>query len=150
MKKILLICVLFLCGCSNKLTCTYETEYEDIEIQNKIALKATELLEEIADAFELDEDALKQEVEVALTEIEPKNEDELNDYIYAHSVEIDDEEAEMIFEALAEIVLIDGVLSSDEVDNLMSMATALGIDDSRAILMLVDMAKEEEDIVIEF
>ena len=37
----------------------------------------------------------------------------------------------------------------DEVDNLMSMATALGIDDSRAILMLVDMAKEE-DIVIEF
>ncbi len=74
----------------------------------------------------------------------------MNDYIYAHSVKIDDEEAEMIFEALAEIVLIDGVLSSDEVDNLMSMATALGIDDSRAILMLVDMAKEEEDIVIEF
>ena len=79
-----------------------------------------------------------------------EDEDELNDYIYAHSVKIDDEEAEMIFEALAEIVLIDGVLSSDEVDNLMSMATALGIDDSRAILMLVDMAKEEEDIVIEF
>lgn len=116
-------------------------EYDEAE---KIAL------EEIADAFELDADALKQEVEVALTEIEPKNEDELNDYIYAHSVEIDDEEAEMIFEALAEIVLIDGVLSSDEVNNLMSMATALGIDDSRAILMLVDMAKEEEDIVIEF
>lgn len=57
----------------------------------------------------------------------------MNDYIYAHSVKIDDEEAEMIFEALAEIVLIDGVLSSDEVDNLMSMATALGIDDSCAI-----------------
>ena len=116
-------------------------EYDEAE---KIAL------EEIAEAFELDADALKQEVEVALTEIEPKNEDELNDYIYAHSVEIDDDEAEMIFEALAEIVLIDGVLSSDEVNNLMSMATALGIDDSRAILMLVDMAKEEEDIVIEF
>ena len=27
---------MFLCGCSNKLTCTYETNYEDIEIVNKI------------------------------------------------------------------------------------------------------------------
>ena len=37
MKNILLlILVLFLCGCSKKLTCVYETEYEDIEIKNKI------------------------------------------------------------------------------------------------------------------
>ena len=37
MKKILLISVLLLCGCSNnKLTCNYETMYEDIEIKNKI------------------------------------------------------------------------------------------------------------------
>ena len=36
MKKILLLSILFLCGCSNKLSCTYETVYEDIEIKNKI------------------------------------------------------------------------------------------------------------------
>ena len=37
MKKIILIVVFFLvCGCSKKLTCTYEVEYEDIEINNKI------------------------------------------------------------------------------------------------------------------
>ena len=36
MKKIMLLSILFLCGCSNKLTCNYETEYEDIEIKNKI------------------------------------------------------------------------------------------------------------------
>ena len=36
MKKILLLGILFLCGCSNKLTCMYETSYEDIEIKNKI------------------------------------------------------------------------------------------------------------------
>ena len=36
MKKILLLSFIFLCGCSNKLTCTYETNYEDIEIVNKI------------------------------------------------------------------------------------------------------------------
>ena len=32
----LLLSFIFLCGCSNKLTCTYETNYEDIEIVNKI------------------------------------------------------------------------------------------------------------------
>jgi hypothetical protein len=30
------------------------------------------------------------------------------------------------------------------------MASAMGIDDSRAILMLVDMVKEEEDCVVRF
>ena len=37
MKKIILLVVLLLvCGCSKKLTCTYEQEYEDIKINNKI------------------------------------------------------------------------------------------------------------------
>ena len=37
MKKIiLLVLVLLVCGCSKKLTCTYELDYEDIEINNKI------------------------------------------------------------------------------------------------------------------
>ena len=37
MKKILIIFILFLvCGCKNKLTCTYEENYNDIKIKNKI------------------------------------------------------------------------------------------------------------------
>lgn len=38
MKKILLMFVVFLCvcGCGNKLTCTYEEKYEDVQIKNKI------------------------------------------------------------------------------------------------------------------
>ena len=107
-------------------------------------------LEEIAEAFELDEATLKQEVDAAYAEIENKSEEEINDYLYAHSAEIEDDEADYIFEAMLEIVLIDGVLSSEEVNNLMSMAGALGIDDERAILMLVDMAKEETDLTVEF
>lgn len=107
-------------------------------------------LEEIAEAFELDEATLKQEVDAAYAEIENKSEEEINDYLYAHSAEIEDDEADYIFEAMLEIVLIDGVLSSEEVSNLMSMAGALGIDDERAILMLVDMAKEETDLKVEF
>lgn len=107
-------------------------------------------LEEIAEAFELDEATLKQEVDAAYAEIENKSEEEVNDYLYAHSAEIEDEEADYVFEAMLEIILIDGVLSSEEVSNLMSMAGALGIDEERAILMLVDMAKEETDLEVEF
>ena len=116
-------------------------EYDEVE---RVAL------EEIAEAFELDEATLKQEVDAAYAEIENKSEEEVNDYLYAHSAEIEDEEADYVFEAMLEILLIDGVLSSEEVSNLMSMAGALGIDEERAILMLVDMAKEETDLEVEF
>ena len=48
MKKFLLLGVLFLCGCSNKLSCTYETIYEDIEIKNKIVFNfKTDKLEQV-------------------------------------------------------------------------------------------------------
>ncbi|MBR6690458.1 MAG: hypothetical protein IKL65_03915 [Bacilli bacterium] len=43
MKKIILLVVLLLvCGCSKKLTCTYEEEYEDISINNKIVFNFKE------------------------------------------------------------------------------------------------------------
>lgn len=48
MKKIVLIFFLLLCGCSNKLTCTYKTEYEDVKISNKIVFNfETDSLEQI-------------------------------------------------------------------------------------------------------
>jgi uncharacterized tellurite resistance protein B-like protein len=104
----------------------------------------------IAEAFEIEEVSLQKEVDASLAEVQSMNEDEVNEYLLSHSAEIEDEEAEMIFEALLEIVLCDGELSSEEVDNLMAMASAMGIDDSRAILMLVDMVKEEDDCVVRF
>ena len=42
MKKLLLINILFLCGCSNKLSCEYKTNYEDIKIENKIVFNFEE------------------------------------------------------------------------------------------------------------
>jgi len=36
MKKLILLSIVFLCGCSNKLTCNYQTKYEDIKIKNRI------------------------------------------------------------------------------------------------------------------
>lgn len=107
------------------------------------------VLEEIADALELNEAELKAEVEAALKEIENKSEEEINDYLQAHSAEIDDDEAELIYLATLQIMLVDGVLSADEVNNLLSVASVLGMDDDRAVLLLVDMVKEESELVVE-
>ena len=107
------------------------------------------VLEEIADALGLNEAELKAEVEAALKEIENKSEEEINDYLQAHSAEIDDDEAELIYLAALQIVLVDGVLSDDEVNNLLSVASVLGMDDDRAVLLLADMVKEESELVVE-
>ena len=107
------------------------------------------VLEEIAEAVELNEEELKAEVEAALEEIENKSEEEIDEYLHAHSAEVDEEEAELIYMAAMQIVLVDGVLSADEVNNLLSIAWTLGMDDDRAVLLLADMVKEEADLQVE-
>lgn len=58
-KIIILLLVLLACGCSKKLTCTYELEYEDVEIDNKIVfdLKNNTYKEKDVMTFEDEEDA---------------------------------------------------------------------------------------------
>lgn len=108
------------------------------------------VLEEIADAFELNEAEFIAAVEAALAEIENKSEEEIEEYLREHSVEVEEEEAEAIYLAALQIVLVDGVLGADEVSNLLAIASTLGIDDEVAILHLVEMVKEEPELVVEF
>jgi tellurite resistance protein len=108
------------------------------------------VLEEIADAFELNEAEFIAAVEAALAEIENKSEEEIEECLREHSVEVDEEEAEAIYLAALQIVLVDGVLGADEVSNLLAIASTLGIDDEVAILHLVEMVKEEPELEVEF
>lgn len=108
------------------------------------------VLEEIADAFELNEAEFIAAVEAALAEIENKSEEEIEECLREHSVEVEEEEAEAIYLAALQIVLVDGVLGADEVSNLLAIASTLGIDDEVAILHLVEMVKEEPELVVEF
>lgn len=105
-------------------------------------------VEEIADAFELDKEVLLAAVEAAVAELEPMSDEEVNAYILDHSAEVDDDEAEMLYEAVLQVLLIDGVLGTEEADNLLSIASALGIDDARAVLLLADMVKYEPELEI--
>ena len=107
------------------------------------------VVEEIADAFELNAEELSAVVEQELDVIKPMNEDEVNEYILEHSAEVEDEEAEILLQAVLQVVIVDGVLGEEEVENVLSIASALGIDDSRAVLMLADLVKEETELQIE-
>lgn len=107
-------------------------------------------IEEIAEALELDNAELTAAVEAALGEVENMNEEQVNEYILNNSAEIDEEEAEIVFEAALQIAIVDGVLGTEEVDNLLAVASALGIDDARAVLLIIDLAKEEEELELAF
>lgn len=106
------------------------------------------VVEEIADAFELNAEELAAAVEAELAVIEPMDEEAVEAYILEHSAEVDDEEAEMLLQAVLQVVIVDGVLGEEEVENVLSIASALGIDDSRAVLMLADLVKDEPELQI--
>lgn len=108
------------------------------------------IVEEIADAFEIKTATLASEIEAALAEIENKTEDEIDEYLREHSIEIEEEEAEMVYLAALQIALVDNVLGVEEVSNLLAIASTLGIDDEIAILHLVELVKEEPELEVAF
>lgn len=104
---------------------------------------------EIADALDFNEEEFSAAVDKCIEEVKPMDDEAVNQYLINAAVDIDEEDANIIFEAALEIVLVDGVLSPDEVTNLLSMADALGIETEQAVLMLADMVKEEPELKIE-
>ena len=106
------------------------------------------VVEEIADAFELNAEELAAAVEAELAVIEPMDGEAIEAYILEHSAEVDDEEAEMLLQAVLQVVIVDGVLGEEEIENVLSIASALGVDDSRAVLMLADLVKDEPELQI--
>lgn len=106
--------------------------------------------EEIADALEINAIKFGALVDKTHRELEKLDEEKFNEYLVNAALEINEDEVEYVFECALQIVLADGILQKEEVENLMAVADALGVDDSHAILMLCDMIKEEPDMTIEF
>jgi len=115
----------------------------------KNLMKRKGLVDEIADALEIEPQELSAALDVALKEVQSMDEEQLNEYLFEAAVDIDEEDAYLIFECVIELVLADKILKRIEVSNLITMADALGIDTEDAILMLVDMVKENPQIKID-
>ena len=116
-------------------------EYSEIEQETTI---------EIAEALELPGEELNQLVEQAQKEVMDMDDVAITEFLVKHGEAIDAEEAGIIFEVLMQMALCDGVLTGNEVDNLLVIAEALGMDHTTAILLLCDMVKEEPDLEISF
>lgn len=112
-------------------------EYDEAE---KIAV------EEIAEAFELDAALFAQEIDAAVAELGTMDEEQVNNYILEHSAEVDDDEAVMLYEAALQIITIDGVVGVEEIDNVLAIASALGLDEAQAVLLFADLIREEPEI----
>jgi tellurite resistance protein len=104
------------------------------------------VLEEVAEALELDAAVLAQEVEAALAEIEPMDEEQVNNYILEHSAEVDDDEAAVLYEVALQIITVDGVVGVEEMDNVLSIASALGLDEAQAVLLFAELVREEPEL----
>lgn len=116
-------------------------EYDEAE---KIAVS------EIADALEIDEKEFYDLVDAEVATIKTLDEEKIGDYIVNAAGEIDDEEVAIVYEAVLQIALSDGVLGAEEVSTLLAIADALGLDTETAVLLLADMVKTEPDLEIDF
>ena len=107
-------------------------------------------LEEIADALEFDANALTASVETEINTLSSLSEAKKKEYLCVASTEVAENENNILFEALLEIVLVDGILAAEEVETLFTMADLLAIPQTDAVLMLADMVKEEPELTIKF
>lgn len=108
------------------------------------------VVEEIAEALELDAAAFTLEVEAALAEVEPMNEEQVNNYILEHSAEVEDEEAIVLYEAALQVITVDGIVGVEELENLLSFASALGINEAQAALLFAEIVKEDPEFELAY
>lgn len=107
-------------------------------------------VEEIAEAFELDVNELLATVNAEVEAISALDEEKVNEVLLQKAAEVDEEEAELVLQAVLQIATVDGVLCEEEVDNILSIASALGVNEARAVLMLADLVKDEPELEIVF
>lgn len=107
-------------------------------------------VEEIAEAFELDVNELLAAVNAKVEAISALDEEKVNEVLLQNAAEVDEEEAELVLQAVLQIATVDGVLCEEEVDNILSIASALGVNEACAVLMLADLVKEEPELEVVF
>lgn len=116
-------------------------EYSEVE---------RETTQEIVEALELPGEEFEKLIVEAQKATEKLDENEITDFLVKHAENVDEEEIGIVYEVLMQMALCDGVLTGNEVDNLLVIAEALGMDQTTAVLLLCDMVKEEEDLEISF
>lgn len=116
-------------------------EYEEVE-------RVT--AEEVAEAFEINPKDFHKYMTAAMVEVQNLSPEAATNYAVKHAAAVAAEDAGEVYQAMMQMMLCDGVLTSGEVYNLLAMAEALDIDRESAILMLCDMVKTEPELQVSF
>lgn len=106
--------------------------------------------EEVAEAFDIPAKDFHKFMTGAMVEVQNLTPEAATDYAVKHAAKVDAEDAGEVYQAIMQMMLCDGVLTSGEVYNLLAMAEALDIDRESAILMLCDMVKTEPELEVSF
>lgn len=107
-----------------------------------------ETVNEVAEAFGFNLTKFNAAVDVALTRIRPMDEEQINTFLEKAAEDIPDDEIGQVFGAVLQMVLADGVLTEDEVNNLLAIADALGMETPQAVMLLCDMVKTEPELEV--
>ena len=109
------------------------------------------VIADIAEAFEVEVAGLKENIEVALGELEGKDEEAVQAYLAENASAIEENETKVLMQCAIEIVLADNFITQEEVQVLFDLADATGIvEHSDVTLMLADLVKYNPDIEIKF
>lgn len=106
-------------------------------------------VEEIAEAFELDEEAFKNAVNKQVKALEKMSDNQVNAALLDAADGVEDDEIGEVFEAALQMLIADNELTHSEISNMLVIAEALGISHEDAILMLADLVKEEPELEID-
>ncbi|MBQ0019393.1 MAG: TerB family tellurite resistance protein [Bacteroidales bacterium] len=105
-------------------------------------------VEEVEEGLELE--GLAAAIDAEIEKIKDLDGQAVAEYIAKAGEGVDDEEIAIVFEAVLQVMLCDGVFAYSEANNLLSVADALGLEHEYALLMAVDMVKDEPEMEIEF
>lgn len=76
------------------------------------------------------------------------SDDQLTDLLYKNAQKFDDDEKPKVFEAAVAALLADGIITQDEISNMLTLAEALDIPVEKAIARLLFQVQESESEIV--
>lgn len=107
-------------------------------------------ISEVAEALEYNETEFNTAVDNDVKKVMDMSDDELDAYLTDCASKVVDDEIGIVFEAVMQMVLTDGIISFEEVELLHAMGAALGLAPAMVTMLLADMVKHEPELELDF
>ena len=113
-------------------------------------LNEEQVLEQIADDYDLDKVNLKAAVKDWTHQIEVMTHEQLAQVLAQHGADIVADERSIVFDCVLTIIMADSTLTRAEVNLMIAMAGHLHIALADAVLLLSDFVRHDPEVVVEY